>query len=139
MDKFASYYNTDEKIQEFSEYVHQNFKLIHVKMISELRKKLDITPDMQNSDGYLSLMNSIYGRMFNEFVYGLAGICQSTKTSVKDLIPDQTIRIFLNLYEGKNPLEGRMRTDVKADIEGFKKYYFENIDELKKNKDALPD
>lgn len=131
-DKFAEYYSSPEKIKELSQYVHENFKLIHTKMISEMRRKLDITPDLINSDGYLSLMISLYGRMFNEFVYGLAGFTQSTQTSIKDIIPQITLNILLNLYEGKNPLEGRPRTDVKEDLQAFKKFYEENIDNLRK-------
>jgi hypothetical protein len=137
-DKFVDYYSNEKKIREFSEYVHVNFKLIHTKMLSEMRRKLDITADLTNSDGYLSLMVSLYGRMFNELVYGLAGISQTTKAPVHEIIPKATLKILLDLYEGKNPLEGRIRTDVKEDLEGFKKYYLENIDELRKEKEALP-
>lgn len=137
-DKFAQYFNSQEKIKELSEYVHLNFKLIQTKMLSEMRRKLDITPDLKNSDGYISLMVSLYGRMVNEIVYGLAGISQSTGTKVSEIIPNQTLKIFLDLYEGKNPLNGRIRTDVKDDLEGFKKYYLENIDEIRENKEALP-
>lgn len=137
-DKFAEYYSSEEKIKELSEYVHQNFKLIHAKMISELRRKLDITPDMENSDGYVSLMVSLYGRMFNELVYGLAGISQSSKAPVSEILPQTTIKVFLDLYEGKNPLNGRMRTDVKEDLESFKKYYLDNIEDLREKKEALP-
>ena len=138
MDKFAEYYNTEEKIKDLSEYVHMNFKLIQTKMISEMRRKLDITPDMQNSDGYISLMVSLYGRMFNEMVYSLAGISQSTNTEVSKIIPETTLKVFLDIWEGKNPLNGRMRNDVKEDLEGFKKYYLENIEELRKVDSALP-
>jgi hypothetical protein len=138
-DKFAEYYNSPEKIKELSEYVHVNFKLIHTKMISEMRRKLDITPDMQNSDGYVSLMVSLYGRMFNELVYSLAGISQSTRTKASDIIPKLTLKVLLDLYEGKNPLNGRIRTDVKEDLDGFKKYYLENIEDLRAVKEALPD
>lgn len=137
-DKFAEYYNTPEKIQELSEYVHLNFRLIQTKMLSEMRRKLDITPDLENTEGYVSLMLSLYGRMFNEMTYGLCGICQSSETKVSDIIPETTLKIFLDLWEGKNPLNGRLRTDVKDDLVGFKKYYLENIDELRSNKEALP-
>lgn len=138
VDKFAEYHSNEEKIRELSEYVHQNFKLIHTKMASEMRRKLDITLDMNNVDGYVSLMVSLYGRMFNELVYGLAGISQATKTPVDKIIPDLTLKVFLDLYEGKNPLQGRLRTDVKEDLEGFKKYYLDNIDQLREAKEALP-
>lgn len=137
-DKFADYYNNEEKIKELSEYVHLNFKLIQTKMISEMRRKLDISPDMQNSEGYVSLMVSLYGRMFNEMVYSLSGICQATKMNVSDVVPLTTLKVFLDLWEGKNPLEGRIRTDVKEDLEGFKKYYLGNIDDLRKEVEALP-
>lgn len=138
MDKFAKYYSDEKKIRELSEYVHLNFKLIQTKMISEMRRKLDVTPDMQNSDGYVSLMVSLYGRMFNEMVYSLAGISQAINTKVSEIIPQETLKVFLDLWEGKNPLNGRIRTDVKEDLEGFKKYYLENIDALREVKEALP-
>lgn len=137
-DKFAAYYSNEKRIQELSEYVHQNFKVIQTKMISEMRRKLDISPDMSNRDGYVSLMVSLYGRMFNEMVYSLAGISQSIGVKVSEIIPETTLKVFLDLYEGKNPLKGRMRTDVKEDLAGFKKYYLENIEELREVKEALP-
>ncbi len=138
MDKFEKYYCDETKMKELSQYVHQNFLLIHTKMVSELRKKLDITPDMQNSDGYVSLIVSLYGRMFNELIYGLAGIAGTTGTKVSDIIPEITFKIFLDLYAGKIPLNGRMRKDVKEDLEGFRKYCLENIDALREVKEALP-
>src|ERR1700683_1254396 len=109
MDKFVKYYDNEEKIKELSQYVHENFKLIHTKMISEMRRKLDITPEMDNRDGYLSLMVTLYGRMFNEMVYGLSGICQSIQRDASAIIPNSTLKILLDLYEGKNPLEGLLR------------------------------
>ncbi len=138
MDKFAQHYSSEEKIEEFSEYVHLNFKLIMTKMTSEIRRKLDINPDMQNSDGYVSLMVSLYVRMFNEMVYSLAGISQATNTPVNEIVPDTTLKILLDLWEGKNPLNGRLRTDVKENLAGFKRYYLEHIDELRENLEALP-
>src|ERR1700685_4432185 len=105
-DKFLEYYNTEEKISEMSEYVHLNFKLIHTKMLSEMRRKLDMSnpPDMSNRDGYLSLMISLYGRMFNEMVYSLCGFCQSLDVKASEIIPQPTLKIFLDLWEGKNAL-----------------------------------
>jgi hypothetical protein len=137
-DKFAQYYDSEEKIQELSEYVHLNFKLIQTKMISEMRRKLDINPDMENSEGYVSLMVTLYGRMFNEVIYSLMGICQATSMKASEIIPTDTLIIFMDLWEGKNPLQGRIRNDVKEDLEGFKKYYLANIDELRKNIETLP-
>jgi hypothetical protein len=137
-NKLENYYNSEEKIKELSEYVHINFKLIHTKMLSEMRRKLDLTPDLQNSDGYISLMVSLYGRMFNEFIYGLAALTQSMKINISDIVPEMTLKILLDLYEGKNVLNGRIRNDVKEDIEGFKAYYLNNIDELRKVIEALP-
>lgn len=137
-DKFAAYYSSEEKIEELSEYVHLNFKLIHSKMLSEMRKKLDLTPTMTNEDGYVSLMVSLYGRMFNEFVYSLCGVVQSLKIPISEIIPDLTLKILLDLWEGKNVLNGRIRTDIKEDLEGFKKYYLAHIDELREHKEALP-
>lgn len=138
MDKFKEYYNSEEKISELSEYVHLNFKLIHTKMLSEMRRKLEITPDITNVDGYLSLLISLFGRMFNELVYSMCGICQSTGLKSSEILPETTIKILLDLYEGKNPLNGRIRTDVKEDLEIFKKYYIKNIDDLRNIKECLP-
>lgn len=138
MDKFAAYYNSEERIQELSEYVHQNFKLISTKMISEMRRMLDIEPNLTNSDGYVSLMVSLQGRMFNEMVYSIAGHCQYMGMSFTQIIPKTTIDILLNLIEGKNPLGGEPRTDVKHDLEGFKEYYKSQIDKLREVVEALP-
>lgn len=138
MDKFADYYNTPEKISELSEYVHLNFKLIYTKMLSEMRRKLDITPDMKNIDGYCSLMVSLYGRMFNEMIYGLAGVCQSSQTSARKILPIETILVFLDILEDKNPLKGRFRSDVPNDPEKFQKFYQESIEELRAVIEALP-
>jgi hypothetical protein len=139
MDKFASYYNTDEKIQELSEYVHLNFNLIQTKMVSEMRRKLKLTPDLINSDGYVSLLVSLYGRMFNELTYGLAGICQTFEMDVKEIIPPATFNILFQLIEGHNPLGGKIRTDLNhISQEERDSYYLRNIEELRRNLDALP-
>lgn len=137
-DKFAEYYESENRQRELSQYVHENFKLIHTKMISEIRRMLDIEPDMNNRDGYVSLLVSLYGRMFNEMVYGMAGICQGCRMKASEIIPITTLNIFLDLMEGKNPLNGLPRDDVKNDVEGFKKYYLENIDQLRSVIEALP-
>lgn len=137
-DKFAEYYSSDEKIQELSEYVHQNFKLIMVKMTSEMRRKLDMSPDLKNSNGYFSLIASLQGRMFNEMVYSLCGLCQSVKLNFEDIIPALTIDILLRLMKNENPMNGMIRNDVKEDLEEFKKYYLKEIDDLRKNKNSLP-
>lgn len=138
MDKFAHYYKSKERQAELSQYVHENFKLIQTKMISEMRRKLDIDPDMSNKDGYVSLMVSLYGRMFNEMVYSMVGICQATRTKASDIVPIATLQVFLDLLDGENPLHGRIRSDVKEDLEGFKRYYAECIDSLRSVIEALP-
>lgn len=136
-NKFTNYYDTEEKIKELSEYVHLNYKLILTKMTSELRRKLDIDPHL-DSTAYYSLMGSLSGRLFNEMIYSLSGTCQSLNLSFIELIPIKTIQILFDLIEGKNPLEGRIRTDVKEDIDGFRKYYLEEIDKLRKHIESLP-
>ena len=139
MDKFAVYYNTPEKINELSTYVHLNFHLIQTKMISEMRRKLDITPDLINSDGYVSLMITLYGRMFNELIYGLAGLCQSFNLDIKEVTPPKTIDIMFQLIEGDNPLNGKPRKDLDhISKEERDQYYLRHIQELRKNLEALP-
>lgn len=137
-DKFAEYFNTNERIEELSDYVHENFKIIMTKMISEMRRKLDIEAEMTNKDGYLSLMASLQGRLFNEMVYSLAGIIQSCRLDPTSVIPISTLDILISTLSGKNPLKGEIRTDVKNDPEKFKKLYFECIDELRSVKEGLP-
>lgn len=137
-DKVAEYYSTEEKINELKEYVHLNFKVIHTKMISEMRRKLDINPSLENDEGYVSLMVSLYAAMFNEMVYALCGICQSTKISVHEMISVSMLKVFLSLLEDKNPLHGKPRTDIPEDLDGFKKYYLEEIDRLRDVIEALP-
>lgn len=137
-DKFAEYYAPPQKQQELSEYVHQNHKIIMTKMLSEMRRMLDIEPEMTNKDGYLSLMVSLEGRMFNEIVYSLCGLCQSINMKASDIIPISTLDILLSLLKGINPLKGKIRCDVKDDKEKFKEAYLECIDELRAIKEALP-
>lgn len=138
IDKFAMYNSTKEKQKEFSEYVHENFKLIHTKMISEMRRKLDITPDMSNVDGYVSLMASLQGRMFNEMVYTLCAFCQALKLNPTEMIPVNTLIMLVNLFQGSNPLQGYVRDDVTQDRAKSQQYYLENIEELRKVVEALP-
>ena len=138
MDKFVAYYNSPEKIEELSQYVHENFKLISTKMISEMRRKLDINPSMDNSDGYVSLMLSLQGRLFNEMVYSIAGACQSTGCKFVEMIPPITIEILFTLIKGENPLNGKMRTDITEDLTGFKVYYQSQIEYLRSVIAALP-
>lgn len=137
-DKFTDYYSTPEKIEEMSEYVHLNFRLIMTKMQSEMRRKLDIEPNTQNQDGYYSLACSLQGRLFNEMVYSLCGMCQALDIKFRDVIPKDTILLLFDLMEGKNPLQGKIRTDVHDDKEKFEKYYMSNIAELRAEKEALP-
>lgn len=139
MDKFAQYYNTPERIQELSDYVHLNFHLIQTKMVSEMRRKLDITPDLQNKDGYVSLLVTLYARIFNELTYGLAGMCQAFNMKITDILPPDTILILFEMIEGKNPLNGKIRTDLDHISQSSKnEYYLKHIEELRKVIKALP-
>lgn len=138
MDKFQKYYSQEEKIREMSEYVHLNFRLIMTKMTSEMRTKLDIKPDYENSEGYMSLMASLQGRLMNEMVYSMAGLCQSLNMSLLEILPPTTLIMILELMKGINPLHGVIRKDGIVNIETFNKYYLENIKELRENIEALP-
>lgn len=137
-DKFAEYYSTPERVSDLSEYVHQNFKLISTKMLSEMRQKLDIEPNMDNSEGYVSLMVSLHGRIFNEIVYATAGLCQTTGVNLTQLLPAITLSMILDLMMGINPLGGKLRDDIPHDLKGFQKYYQDNIQGLRKVVEALP-
>lgn len=139
-DKFFKYYDgNEEKIRQLSEYVHRNFHIILTKMISETRRKLDIKPDLENSEGYVSLMVSLYGRMLNEIIYGLAGICQSFKIKPQEIVPIDTFKILLDLMDAKNPLNGRTRTDIREITKKERdEYYLKYIEELRSHIDALP-
>jgi hypothetical protein len=106
-------------------------------MLSEMRRKLDIKADRENAEGYVSLMVSIQGRLFNEMIYALDGTCQSISLDARQVIPPATQRMILQLLNGENPLNGEIRTDVVSKEE-FYKYYLENINALRDNKEALP-
>lgn len=108
------------------------------KMLSEMRRKLDIESEISNEEGYLDLAVSLQGRLFNEMVYSLAGVCQSTNLNFKDIIPKQTILILLDLMNGKNYLEGNQREDVPKDLKGFFEYYQKEVEDLRKVLEALP-
>jgi len=138
-DKFAEYCSSPEKIKELSDYVHLNFHLIQTKMVSEMRRKLDITPDLENTDGYGSLCISLYGRMFNELVYGLAGMCQTFNIKGHEVIPIMTAEILFMLLKGENPLGGKMRTDLQhISKEEKEAYYLANIEKIRAVREALP-
>ncbi len=139
MDKFAEYFKDEKRVKELSEYVHKNFHLIATKMTSEMRRKLDIKPDLENSEGYVSLMVTLYGRMFNELVYSLCGICQAFNLELKHILPIDTIRIFKNLLDGKNELNGLPRKDVNSTKHQKEDYYLEYIDFIRKVEEALPE
>lgn len=136
-DKFTDYYSTPEKIEELSEYVHLNFRLIAVKMQSEMRRKLDIEPNLENRDGYVSLMVTLHGRLFNEMVYALCGLCQSFEMKFTDIIPENTVRILLELMANENPLKGKHREGMISE-EAFNEYYLKEVNDLRKNFEALP-
>ena len=137
-DKFAEYYKSEERQADLSQYVHENFKIILSKMLSEMRRKLDIPPDMENTDGYVSLMVSLHGRMFNEMVYSLAGVCQATKMNASEIIPISSLDILISLLRGVNPLAGEIRNDIRNEPDKFKKLYLECIDELREIREGLP-
>lgn len=137
MDKFTKYYSDPEKVKEISEYVHLNFRLIMTKMVSEMRRKLDITPDIENTDGYISLMYALQGRLLNEMVYSMAAICQESGMKLTEILPPMTLIWILEMMKGVNPLNGALRQDM-VDLYTFKKYYMENIEELRENVEALP-
>lgn len=139
MDKFVAYYNTPERLEELSDYVHLNFHLIQTKMVSEMRRKLNITPDLENSDGYGSLSASLYFRMFNEIMYGMAGMCQAFDLKFNEVVAPSTMEILFMLMKGENPLGGKLRTDLNhISQERRNTYYLTYIDELRKNLEALP-
>lgn len=136
-DKFTSYYSNEKRIEELSDYVHLNFRLIMTKMQSEMRRKLDIEPNKTNEGGYYSLMCSLQGRLFNEMVYSLCGICQGLDMKFTDVIPENTVRILLELMANENPLKGKHREGMVSQ-EAFNQYYLKEIDDLRKNLEALP-
>ena len=136
IDKFASYYNTEEKVAELSEYVHINMKIIYTKMISEIRKKLDIEPELTNRDGYISLVVSLQGFIFNECVYSLAAICQSVDMKFDQIVPMRTLEILLSLLKGDDPLKGKPRDDVPHDKQKFHQEYMKCIKELRSHKEG---
>jgi len=137
-DKFANYCNTEERIKELSDYVHLNCKMIIVKMVSEMRRKLDIEPDRENKEGYVSLQLSIIGRMFNELVYALYAACHSHNMHFLDIVPRSTCAILMDLIQGKDTFDEGKLPDINKDLEKFNKYYLSQIDELRKNLEALP-
>ncbi len=137
-DKFAYWAHKDKNEEAFSQYVHENVKIIITKMMSEMRRKLHLTPGHTNEDGYLSMLVSIQGRVFNECVYSLMAICQSLNMKLSDIVPLQTIGLIVDMMEGKNPLEGRIRSDVKEDKAKFQESYQECIDKLRACVEALP-
>jgi hypothetical protein len=139
MDKFAEYFkNNPDKIEDLSEYVHINMKIIMTKMTSEMRRELEIIPNHTNTEGYVSLMTSIYGRMFNEMIYGMSAFCQAYKLKATDIIPIATIDILIGLLKDSNPLKGEGRADVPDNLRKFEEMYVECIDELRAVKEALP-
>ncbi len=140
-DKFAEYYDygkNQKRVDELSDYVHLNMKMIATKMQSEMRRELDIKPDLENSEGYVSLMVSLYGRMFNEIVYCLSGLCLGSKIKLQELIPQETLIILFNLLEGKYPTTEELMARTKITKEEFNEYYLKNIDSLRKNIETLP-
>lgn len=137
-DKFKEYYSNEDRIVDFSEYVHLNMKLIMTKMVSEMRRKLDISPDMQNSEGYVSLMVSLYGRIFNEVVYSTCGLCESAKINLTQMLPPLTLSMILDLMMGVNPLNGKLRDDIPNDLPKFQRFYEKNIRTLRQAIEALP-
>lgn len=137
MDKFTKYYGDPKKVEEMSEYVHLNFRLIMTKMVSEMRRKLHIAPDRQNTEGYMSLLASLQGRLMNEMVYSMAGLCQSVNMKLTEILPPMTLIWILEMMKGLNPLNGALRQEM-VDLDTFNKYYMENIAELRENVEALP-
>jgi len=136
-DKFTSYYSDKNKVNELSEYVHLNFRLIHTKMVSEMRRKLNIKPDLENSEGYVSLLATLQGRLFNEMVYSMCGLCQSVNMKFTDIIPEETLRILLALISNKNPLNGNHRPGMVSQ-EAFNSYYLSEISSLREITECSP-
>ncbi len=137
MNNFQKYQDTLARQEEFSTYVHLNFRLIMTKMQSEMRRKLDIEPSKDNDNGYYDLMGSLSGRLFNEMVYSLCGMLQAWDMKFTDLIPNTTTLMLLDLMAGKNPLNGEIRKDI-VDLYVFNKYYLDHIAVLRKHVEALP-
>jgi hypothetical protein len=137
MDKFTKYYSDPKKVEEMSDYVHLNFRLIMTKMVSEMRRKLDVKPDKENSEGYMSLLASLQARLMNEMVYSMAGLCQTLNMKLTDILPPMTLIWILEMMKGVNPLNDALRQDG-VDLDTFNKYYLENIEQLRKDVEALP-
>ena len=136
-NKFLEYYSTQDKIDEMSEYVHLNFRLISTKMLSEMRRKLDINPSKTNEEGYQSLMYSLQGRMFNEMVYLMCGYCQAGGMKLEEIIPVTTLKLLLDLMQGKNPLEEEWNKRI-VPLQKFNEFYLKEIDAIREHVEALP-
>jgi hypothetical protein len=117
MNKFEEYFSNEEKIKEFIEYVHENFKFIYSKMISEMSHKLDIAQDVENSHLYVSLIRCLFNQMFDEFVCVLVSISESTKTPLSEMITKH-IKLLIDLEKNIKLLldiEGKSAFEVMSD------------------------
>jgi hypothetical protein len=99
------YYSTQEKASELTQYIHENYKLIMTKMLSEMRRKLDIDT---GTNEYYTLMVGLMSRFFHEITMAMAGVCQSVGVQGSDFIHPDSLKIFLDVYEGKDVLNGRI-------------------------------
>lgn len=136
-DKFAEYFK--HRQEDLSEYVHMNHRLIITKMLSEMRRKLEIEPDLQNKDGYVSLMVSLQVRLLNECIYALVGYCEAFKLKFTDIIPITTIELLFRLIEGKTTVNAdTLHLLPKIPKEKMEEYYLSNIEDLRKVIQELP-
>lgn len=133
-NKLRTYIN--ENPEKWVYYTHQNFKLIVVKIVSEMRRKLDITPDIHNRS-YVTLQIEILMALFQESFMELCGILQTFNVQSSQ-ITDKDFMIMLKTFvNGKNPFAGIPRESID-EFEDFHKFYNEHVNALRENEDALP-
>lgn len=117
----------EENTEEFSELVHNYYKLATMRVMQVIRKKYNVP-----KEDIPVLTISIFGRMLNESCYSV-GAQFKNGLGIENIYPKKHLLLLLRVLNGE-PLNQEDRDDIDTNIQSslkkFQKFIMENASDF---------
>lgn len=119
MSKLLKLKNDPQEMQHFSRLVHNYQRLAGMRVMQEMRARLNLDPD-ETRELYISIL----GRQMNEAAYGVSGTLMGSDITLQELLPPITMCILKDLIINNKISDPSKRIDlgVQTSQELLKQY-----------------